>query len=93
MKKTAQIFLFIFMIFLLAQTIVCVIEKSADTSIFYSVSEEENVHKQFKAFLCFDAEMESITFFESSSNVILSDNLSKHDNVAASIFIPPPDQV
>ncbi len=81
------------MIFLLAPTIVCVIEKNADTSIFYSVAEEENVHKQFKAFLHFDTTSEIACPVAFSKKTILSDNLLKHDNIAASIFIPPPDEV
>jgi hypothetical protein len=81
------------MIFLLAPTIVCVIEKNADTSIFYSVAEEENVHKQYKAFLHFDVTSEIVFPIVLSSKAILSDNLLKHDNIAASIFIPPPDEV
>ena len=93
MKFTANIFLIIFMIFLLAPTIVCVIEKNADTSIFYSVAEEENVHKQYKAFLHFDITSEIVFPIVLSSKAILSDNLLKHDNIAASIFIPPPDEV
>lgn len=93
MKFTANIFLIIFMIFLLAPTIVCVIEKNADTSIFYSVAEEENVHKQYKAFLHFDVTSEIVFPIVLSSKAILSDNLLKHDNIAASIFIPPPDEV
>ncbi|MNE38172.1 hypothetical protein D3C80_1320590 [compost metagenome] len=93
MKFTANIFLIIFMIFLLAPTIVCVIEKNADTSIFYSVAEEENVHKQYKAFLHFDVASEIVFPVVLSSKAILSDNLLKHDSIAASIIIPPPDEV
>jgi hypothetical protein len=93
MKITAQILLFLFIAFLLTPTIVSVIEKSADTSITYSFSEEEQLHKQIKAICHFDMAYEIINLSELTSSLILSENLSKHDIIASSIFIPPPDHI
>lgn len=93
MKIVAQILLFIFIAFLLTPTIVSVIEKSNDTSITYSFFEEEQSHKQIKAIFHFDVAYEIIHLSELTSSLILSENLSKHDIISSTIFIPPPDQV
>lgn len=49
MKLVARILLFIFIAFLSTPTIVTVMKKSSDTSIFFSFSEEEHSHKELKA--------------------------------------------
>ena len=41
-KTVSYFFLILFTLFIAAPTIISVIEKSFDTSIFYSVNEEEN---------------------------------------------------
>jgi len=68
------------------------IEKSCDTSIFYSMSEEEH-HKEIKAELRFGHDITFVNLSGNTSSLILSENLSKHDNVSGTIFIPPPEQV
>lgn len=93
MKLIAQILLFVFITFLLTPTIVSAIEKSTDTSITYSFFEEEQSHKQIKAIFHFDVAYEIIHVSELTSSLILSENLSKHDVIASTIFIPPPDLV
>lgn len=93
MKIIAQILLFIFIAFLLTPTIVRVIEKSTDTSITYSFFEEEQSHKQIKAIFHFEIAYEIIHLSELTSKIILSENLSKHDIISSTIFIPPPDHV
>ena len=93
MKIIAKILLFIFIAFLLTPTIVSVIEKSTDTSITYSFFEEEQSHKQIKAIFHFDIAYEIIHLSELTSSLILSENLSKHEIISSTIFIPPPDQV
>lgn len=72
---------------------VTVIEKSAYISIFYSVSEEEHAHKEIKTFVYFDSFSEIIIPSILSSSAILSENLSKHDKIFSSIFIPPANLV
>jgi len=92
MKFVTGLVLAMFVLFISTPTIVSVIKKSVDTSYFYSMSEEEQAHKEIKA----DFKVDSYQFVDLSgrtSGLILFENLSKHDNVAATIFIPPPEQV
>jgi hypothetical protein len=93
MKTAVKIVIFIFFIFLSTPTIVSLIEKNMDISIFYSTAEFEEINKDVKSEFKFDTF--SIVFFSQPriSSLILSKNLSKHDNIATSIFIPPPDSV
>ena len=93
MKFTVKILIFIFIIFLSTPTIVSLIEKNTDISFFYSSAELEDMHKDVKLEFKFDTF--SFAFFNLpiKSRLILSENLSKHDNILSSIFIPPPDLV
>jgi len=93
MKFAVKIVLFLFITFLSTPTIVSVIKKSTDTSIFYSMSEEELTHKEVKAEFKFEPLFTAFNFPTKTSGIILYENLSKHDNIASSIFIPPPEQV
>jgi hypothetical protein len=93
MKFVVKLLLIVFITFLSTPTIVSVIKKSTDTSYFYGMSEEELTHKEIKAEFKFEPAW-NFNFIESkASGPILSENLSKHDNIASSIFIPPPEQV
>ncbi|WP_231507420.1 MULTISPECIES: hypothetical protein [Flavobacterium] len=89
----SKIFLILFLAFLVTPTIVAVIEKSSDISVFYSFSEEEHVHKEIKVLFSSESSLEIIIATKLSSSAILSENLSKHDNITSSIFILPPNQV
>ena len=93
MKIAVKLVLFVFFIFLSTPTIVSLIEKNTDISFFYSSAELEEMHKEMKS--DFKFETFSLVFFNQPrmSSLILSENLSKHDNIATSIFIPPPDLV
>lgn len=93
MKLISKIFLVIFFAFLVTPAVVTVIEKTADISIFYSISEEEHALKEIKTFFYLEHFSEVIVAVESTSSVILSGNLSKQDKITSSIFIPPPNQV
>ena len=93
MKFIVKIMLIIFIAFLSTPTIVSLIEDKADTSYFYSTAEEEQPHKDFKAEFVFYNPIEVVFFSNPTSSLILSKNLLKHDNLSASIFIPPPEQV
>jgi hypothetical protein len=93
MKLAAQILLFVFITFLATPTIVSVIKKNADTSMFYSLSEEEKAHKEVKAVFNFDIVISPMIFADLKSDLIQSENLSKHDKISSQIFIPPPEQV
>ncbi|WP_309641355.1 hypothetical protein [Flavobacterium sp.] len=93
MKFIAKLLLILFITFLSTPTIVSLIEKKTDTSCFYSTSEEEQIHKEVKAELKLEPEYTLVTFPITTSSLILSENLSKHDHIASKIFIPPPEQV
>jgi len=94
MKTAVKLVLVMFVFFLSTPTIVSMIEKSCDTSIFYNMSEEEHVHhKEIKAEVKNDFCYVIPQILENASSLIHSENLSKHDNISASIFIPPPEQV
>ena len=93
MKFTVKIVIFVFFIFLSTPTIVSLIEKNTDISFYYSAAELEDMHKDVKLEFKFDTF--SFAFFNlpKMSIIVLSENLSKHDNISSSIFIPPPDLV
>jgi hypothetical protein len=92
MKLIAHLFLFLFIAFLATPTIVTMIEKSCDTSCFYGISEEEHAQKEIKVFTYHqDIHVGFLVGKNNKSSLILSENLSKHDNITASIFSPPPD--
>ena len=93
MKIMAQLLLFVFITFLATPTIVSVIKKSADMSVFYSFSEEEKAQKEIKAIFNCDLENVPNNLSQLNSSLIHSENLSKHDKIASKIFIPPPEQV
>lgn len=92
MKAAVKLTLFMFLFFLSTPTIVSAIEKSCDTSVFFSMAEEELSHKEVKAELKIN-EYHFVDLSGRGSKRILSENLSKHDNICAVIFIPPPEQV
>ncbi|MEL1242277.1 hypothetical protein [Flavobacterium flavipallidum] len=92
MKLTARLFLFLFIAFLSTPMIKTLIEKSTNTSISFSISEEEQVKKEVKAELYF------LTFpvtFElkktNLKNLVFLEYLSKLDYVFRVIFSPPPN--
>jgi hypothetical protein len=93
MKITAQILLFLFITFLVTPTVISVIEKSADMSVFYSFSEEEKTQKEIKAVFNFGVLNAPVNLSQVNSSLIHSENLSKHDKISSKIFIPPPEEV
>jgi hypothetical protein len=93
MKLTAQILLFVFISFLVTPTVVSVIEKNTDISVFFSFSDEEKDHKEIKAVFNFDFVGNPVHLSQFNSGLIHSENLSKHDIISSKIFIPPPEQV
>lgn len=90
MKIIARIILFLFVAFLLTPTIVCAIEKSTDTSVFYSFSEEEQMQKDMKVIFHFEVVYQAINIPKLDATLIHSENLLKHDKIASKIVIPPP---
>ena len=89
----ARLLLFVFIAFLITPTIVSIIEKTTDISVFYSLSEEEKEIKEIKAIFNLDFFNEPVYLSKLNSSLIHSENLSKHDKIPSKIFIPPPEQV
>ena len=95
MKYLSGIVLLLFVTFLSTPTIVTLIEKQTDISIFYSFSEEE-IHKELKeikANLKEETRIVLLDWNQQKNTKIIFENLSKHDNVFAAIFSPPPELV
>ena len=95
MKSVARILMVLFIAFLSTPTIVTLIEKNTDISMFYSFSEEE-IHKDFKdikADIKQHFDYPFIEFKVTTNSKIISENLSRHDNVFEEIFSPPPELV
>lgn len=95
MKFAARILMFIFIAFLSTPTIVTLIEKNTDISMFFSSSEEET-QKDFKEIKADLKQHFDYPFIEckiSSNSKIISENLSRHDNVSEEIFSPPPELI
>lgn len=94
MKIFASIVLLFFVLFLAAPTIVACLEKDSDTTSICGNSNnssfEELKHDikyyTFNNFLEFP-----FLKLKKNSGLILFENLSKHDLISASIFIPPPN--
>ncbi|MBF6608274.1 MAG: hypothetical protein ITG00_06010 [Flavobacterium sp.] len=69
------------------------IEKSAETAAFFSMTEEELSHKEIKVEYKLTSHSSILYITQLTSGLICYENLSKHDNVFTTIFIPPPEQV
>ncbi len=95
MKLIAKFILFVFVTFLTTPTVVTLIEKSTDVSMFYSFAEEENHKdlKEIKADLRLNFDYPFMGLVEHQNSKIISENLTRHDNIAEEIFIPPPELV
>ena len=95
MKYLSGIVLLLFVTFLSTPTIVTLIEKRTDISVFYSFAEEEIYKevKEIKANLKEDTHFALLDFYQQKNTKITFENLSKHDNVFASIFSPPPELI
>ena len=95
MKLIARFILFVFVAFLTTPTIVTLIEKNTDVSMFYSFAEEENHKdlKEIKADLRHVFDYPIIEIAEYQNSKIISENVTRHDNIAEEIFIPPPELI
>ena len=96
MKFVVKVVLVMFMIFLVTPTVVGLIKKDVDTSMIYSMSEEEhhtNTAKELQAELKFNDFIIFSNYKASSSSLIISQHTLKYDNAASTIFSPPPEQV
>lgn len=98
MRIFAGIVLLLFVLFLTAPTIVVWLEEDNERTVLCSngassSSSSEEIKHDMK-FYTFNPFLE-ITFFDSkkASGLIIFENLSKHDLICATIFIPPPNKV
>ncbi len=91
MKFLAKLLLILFVTFLATPTIVSLIEKSSNTTFFFSMSEEEQPHKEFKADIKNAYDCVLIFFPKKPSTVFLTIDSVDHHNLTSSIFIPPPE--
>ena len=96
MKFAVKIVLLMFMTFIFTPTVVSLIEEDIDTSMVYSMSEEEHHNhacKELKADLKIADYIIFSNYTASSSSLIISQHSLKYDNAASAIFSPPPEQV
>jgi hypothetical protein len=95
MKSVARILMILFITFLSTPTIVTLIEKNTDVSLFYNFAEEE-IHKDLKEIKEDLKQQFDYPFMDAKiklNSKIISENLSHHDNVSEEIFSPPPEFV
>lgn len=95
MKILIKLVLVLFVTFLSTPTIVTLIERNTDVSLFYNFSEEE-IHKEIKEIKAdlkqsFDYPLMVSKVLRNSK--IISENLSRHDKISEEIFSPPPELV
>ncbi len=93
MNFFAKLLLLVFVTFLSTPTVVTLIEKNSDISMFYSFAEEE-IHKELKEVKAEVKQHFVYPFLElkiQTNTTIISENLSRHDNVSSEIISPPPE--
>jgi len=96
MKFAVKIVLLMFLTFIVTPTVVSLIKEDVDTSMVYSMSEEEqhnNCCKELKADFKIADYIIFSNYTASSSSLIVSQHTLKYDNTASTIFSPPPEQV
>jgi hypothetical protein len=94
MKLIRHLCLILFIAFLTTPTIVTLVEKSCDTSFFFNLCEEEHAKHCSYFFLTSNFVQPNLyKIMNKESSLILSENLSKYDKIAASVFSPPPKLV
>lgn len=100
MKLAVKLVLIMFLTFIVTPTVVSLIEEDANTSMVYSMSEEEHHnHNGCKELKEIKADFNSIDFLvfskytAKSSSLILSKHSLKYDSDSSSIFSPPPELV
>ena len=91
MRTIVYITLIFFGTFLIAPTVVSVINKSCDTSSFYNIVEEELTHKAVKEIKAPLINDHYFKLAKLTSSIIISENQLKHDAVTPTIFSPPPN--
>ena len=91
MRTVVYFILIFFGTFLIAPTVVSVINKSCDTSNFYNIVEEELTHKAVKEIKTPLLNNDFFKLAQLTTSIIISENQLKHDAVTPAIFSPPPN--
>lgn len=93
MKLLARLLLFLFVAFLAAPTVVIIIKKSCNVSVFFDFSEEEDdSQKEMKNFVLQELVSIEVTLRNfDEMNFIFSNKIEVHDNIISFIFAPPPN--
>lgn len=99
MKLAVKLVLFMFLTFIVTPTVVGLIKEEVDTSLIYSMSEEEQHNhsgkesKELKADFVFVDFMIFSKYTAKSTSLIISQHSLKYDSASSSIFSPPPENV
>ncbi len=95
MKLFVSTLLLLFITYLSSPTVVMLMEKNADISLNYDLSDDENQkeNKELKLDFTFKTQFEQVSFITTLSKTIISENVSKHDAISEEIFIPPPELI
>lgn len=95
MKTIVTLLLFVFISFIAAPTILSLIKENKTVSLFFSCDEEEMTKdfKELKVVLNQDFSFIPVHYSFPTNSIIISENLSKHDNVSEEIFSPPPELI
>ena len=95
MKFFTRFILIFFILFLSAPTLISFVKEKTDIVFFYSLDDDE-LQKDCNEIVAdinqnFDL---SLRNFKNTFNIkIISENLSRHDNVSEKIFSPPPELI
>lgn len=96
MKISASIVLLFFVLFLVTPTIIVCLEKDKETTTLCSNSNSSSSFEEIKhdiKYFTVNSFLEiSFLDIKKGSGLILFENLSRHDLISASIFIPPPNK-
>lgn len=92
MKIIASLLLFVFTCFLITPTIMTVIEKNTDMSVFFGSADNEKADLEIEAVFTSDFEYTPNDFTFLNSSLILYKNVPIQFKIASKIFIPPPQQ-
>lgn len=97
MKLISSIVLLFFVLFLVAPTIVLCLQKDKTSSSLSNSNSPSSSFEELKhdiKYYTFNSFLEiSFLNIKKDSSLIIFENLSKHDLISASIFIPPPNTI
>lgn len=96
MKFLCITFLILFTSFLATPTLISMIDKDADTSYFYTVSEDEEEMVSFdeiKSVTITDHQLAYVLSNESSNSCFTLQAILNFTNLAHQIFSPPPEMI